>query len=160
MASLEWSAALLLELPVMDTTHREFVELLAAAEAAPAGQPQQDAWQALIEHTEDHFGREDRWMLDTHFASGNCHSVQHKVVLDVMREVGEKARDDVHLIASVAPELGRWFTHHAQSMDAALALHMRRVDYDTLTGRVASPGALPDTAISGCGSAACATAAH
>ena len=154
MPSLEWSDALSLDLPLMDDTHREFVDLLAVAEAA-SPQAQAPAWQALVAHTEDHFGREDRWMRDTLFAAGNCHSVQHKVVLDVMREVGEKAQTDPALIPAVAVELGRWFLQHAQSMDAALALHMRRVDYDSNTGRVARPEALPAEAITGCGSASC-----
>jgi hemerythrin-like metal-binding protein len=159
MASLEWSDALSLELPLMDDTHREFVELLAQAEAAPP-QEQQKAWQTLVQHTQEHFDREDRWMEATRFASSNCHSVQHKVVLDVLREVGEKSRTDESLIPAVAIELGRWFIQHAQSMDAALALHLRRVGYDSATGTVANPLALPETAITGCGSAACATAEH
>lgn len=159
MASLEWSDALSLELPLMDDTHREFVELLAQAEAAPQAE-QQQAWQKLVQHTEEHFGREDLWMQATRFASSNCHSVQHKVVLDVLREVGEKSLADETLIPAVAIELGRWFIQHAQSMDAALALHLRRVGYDSATGKVAHPLALPEEAISGCGSAACSTAAH
>ena len=35
MAHLEWSDALNLDLPLMDDTHHEFVELLATVEAAP-----------------------------------------------------------------------------------------------------------------------------
>ena len=35
MPNLEWSDALALDLPAMDDTHREFVDLLAAVNAAP-----------------------------------------------------------------------------------------------------------------------------
>ena len=35
MANLEWSDALALDLPAMDDTHQEFVELLAKVENAP-----------------------------------------------------------------------------------------------------------------------------
>ena len=34
MAALEWSDALALDLPLMDDTHREFVDLLAQVEQA------------------------------------------------------------------------------------------------------------------------------
>jgi hemerythrin len=69
---LPWSEALELGLAFMDDTHREFVELLAAAEAADdAALPA--AWQALVTHTEVHFGQEDAWMVATGFSSANCH---------------------------------------------------------------------------------------
>jgi hypothetical protein len=55
----------------------------------------------------------------------------------------------------MAHELGLWFPQHAQSMDAALALHLRGVGYDTSTGIVHSPQALPQETIHGCGGATC-----
>jgi hemerythrin len=54
------------------------------------------SWQRVVDHTQDHFDREDRWMGGTRFSSSNCRTM-----------------------------LGQWFLHHAQSMDAALALHLR-----------------------------------
>ena len=85
MPSLEWSPALALDMASMDDTHREFVDLLAAVDAADdAAVPA--PWQALIDHTVEHFGQEDRWMQATAFGPANCHSLQHKVVLEVMRE--------------------------------------------------------------------------
>ncbi|HET7866855.1 MAG TPA: hemerythrin domain-containing protein [Burkholderiaceae bacterium] len=159
MSTLQWSDALWLDLPAMDDTHREFVDLLAAVEAAPDDQLAA-AWRALIEHTEDHFAREDRWMRDTRFASGNCHTTQHLVVLQVMRETEANAlAGPAGLIRAMAVELGRWFPQHAQGMDAALALHLRRVGYDVATGQVSLPQALPVEEIRGCASAACSPAA-
>lgn len=56
MPTLQWSGTLALGLPEMDTTHHEFVELLARVMAAP-----NDAllplWRALVAHTGDHFAR-------------------------------------------------------------------------------------------------------
>lgn len=159
MSTLQWSDALWLDLPAMDDTHREFVDLLAAVEAAPDDQLAA-AWRALIDHTEDHFAREDRWMRDTRFASGNCHTTQHLVVLQVMRETEANAlAGPAGLIRAMAVELGRWFPQHAQGMDAALALHLRRVGYDVATGQVSLPQALPVEEIRGCASAACSPAA-
>ena len=114
MALLEWSDALSLDLPLMDDTHHEFVELLALVEAAPdATLPQ--AWQDLIDHTDGHFGQEDDWMHATRFASGNCHSMQHKVVLQVMREgAAMGARGELEPIRQMARELAVWFPQHAQ----------------------------------------------
>lgn len=155
MPTLQWSEALAMDLPFMDDTHHEFVDLLGAVEEAP--EPQLlDAWRALVDHTQEHFDEEDRWMRDTHFASGNCHSVQHKVVLNVLREgiaMGEAG--DLKPIRQMAHELAAWFPQHAQSMDAALAIHMRRVGYDSATGLVAAPQALPKELIHGCAGEIC-----
>ena len=58
----------------------------------------------------------------------------------------------------MAKELALWFAQHAQSMDAALALHLRRVGYDVDTGQVHAPQALPSVLIEGCGGSDCSTA--
>ncbi len=155
MPRLEWSEALSLDLPLMDDTHREFVDLLAAVEAA-GDDAVIPAWRALIDHTQLHFDQEDRWMRETRFAAGNCHSVQHKVVLDVMREGLKRAEGgELELLRMMVGELAQWFPQHAQSMDAGLALHMRRCAHDPATGAVLNPQALPAGEISGCGSVAC-----
>ena len=155
MAQLAWSDALDLNLPLMDDTHREFVDLLAAVDAADDARLPQ-AWQALVEHTHHHFAQEDAWMASTRFASGNCHSMQHEVVLKVMREgAARAAQGDLNVLRVMASELALWFPQHAQSMDAALALHLRRVGFDPVSGVVHAPHALPVEPIQGCGGATC-----
>ncbi|MBC7608940.1 MAG: hemerythrin domain-containing protein [Polaromonas sp.] len=155
MATIEWSGAFCLDLPLMDDTHREFVSLLALAQdATDEGLPA--AWQGLIEHTDGHFAQEDRWMLATGFSSSGCHTIQHKVVLEVMREGAvQAAAGDTNGLRSMASELALWFAQHAQSADAALALHLRRVGYDPVTDTVINPDALPGRPISGCGQQSC-----
>ena len=155
MASLEWSDALALELPEMDETHHEFVDLLAAVQRA-GDHDIVAAWHDLVVHTTRHFAQEDRWMRDTRFASANCHSTQHAVVLQVMQE-GERTGQPA-VIRTMAGELATWLPQHTQTMDAALALHLRRVGYDVGSGRVDLPDALPAQEIRGCGSAACSPA--
>ena len=153
MAVLEWSGALALELPAMDEVHQEFVLLLAEVEAADDAQLCA-RWDELIAHTQVHFDQEDRWMQSTRFTSTNCHSLQHKVVLQVMREGAAKAAaGDLAVIRSMAGELAAWFVHHAQTMDAGLALHLKSVGYDPVTGALSQPEALPAQAIHGCGGA-------
>lgn len=139
----------------MDDTHHEFVVLLAAVRTAP------DAdlithWSTLIDHTDEHFAREDAWMAQTRFASSNCHSVQHKVILQVMREglVAGQA-GELGVVKQMANELAIWFPQHAQTMDAALALHLRRTGFDPMTGIVHAPDALPEGLVHGCGGSTC-----
>ncbi|MDR3455065.1 MAG: hemerythrin domain-containing protein [Rhodoferax sp.] len=155
MPNLEWSDALALDLPAMDDTHREFVDLLALVEAAP-NETLLAHWRTLVDHTGEHFGREDQWMQATRFSTSNCHSVQHRVVLQVMREgISRAEAGDPGAVRQMARELAIWFPQHAQSMDAALALHLRNVGYDPATGAVALPDALPQAIIHGCGGATC-----
>ena len=147
MPLLPWTDGLKLGLPLMDTTHQEFVALLARAEAADdANLPA--LWAELVEHTSEHFACEDEWMLATGFALGSCHATQHKAVLQVLRHTAAAAaRGELGPIRKVIGELAVWFPHHAQTMDAALVLHLRGVGYDPLTGAASRPDALPAEAI-------------
>jgi hemerythrin-like metal-binding protein len=153
--TLAWSDDLALDLDFMDNTHREFVDLLAATELAD-DETVVERFSALIDHTVDHFGREDQWMQDTQFSSGNCHTSEHDVILKVMREGLRRGRDDGNLamVRQLAHELGIWFAQHAQTMDAALAQHLQRVGYDAETGMLSAPEALPEGEIQGCGGGA------
>lgn len=135
MALLEWSDALSLDMPVMDETHQEFIELLAVVEVA-ADEALLPAWDVLIAHTDEHFSREDEWMRRAGFAAGNCHSVQHRVVLETMREGARLAANGrLYIVREMARQLAPWFVNHAQSMDAGLALHLRSLGFDPRTGQ-------------------------
>ena len=143
MALLEWSDALALDMPVMDETHREFVELLTAVEVAPDGSLLA-AWDALIAHTDEHFGREDEWMRRAGFAAKNCHSTQHRVVLETMREGARLATGGrLYIVREMASQLAPWFVNHAQSMDAGLALHLKSLGFDPATGEFEEAGTMP-----------------
>lgn len=157
MSILQWSESLELDLPFMDDTHREFVDLLATVVNASDSELLA-AWKILIAHTDEHFEREDQWMQSTRFYSSNCHTMQHKVILQVLRE-GDKRGEagELDVIRQMALELGIWFPQHAQSMDAALALHLRGVGFDAATGIVHAPHALPKEVIHGCGGDTCSS---
>ncbi len=158
MPTLQWSDTLALGLPVMDDTHHEFVDLLAKVVSA-CDATLLALWRELVTHTDAHFAREDGWMQATGFASSNCHTTQHNVVLQVMRE-GDKrgTAGELAVVRKMADELGAWFPMHAQAMDAALALHLRNVGYDPLTGRVNMPQALPAETLHGCAGSSCSPA--
>lgn len=126
-STVQWTDALLLDYEPMDKVHRGFVDLLAQAQAAPDDQLA-ERWSAVVEHTIHHFGREDEWMRRTAFSAADNHIIQHRVVLNLLREGLALARSGQHAaVREMAAELAAWFAKHTQSLDAALALHMRRV---------------------------------
>lgn len=159
MTALAWSEDLVLQHPQMDATHQEFVDLLNATAVALAESPAAglEAWDRLVAHTVEHFGQEDRWMLATGFAAENCHTTQHQQVLAIMNEVARLARghQDFGPLERIVPELAAWFSMHAQSMDASLAVHLEVAGFDPATGTCRSPAA-GDSPITGCGGSSCA----
>ena len=160
MSTLTWNETYALHIPAMDKTHQEFVELLAQVQQA-ADADLLDRWRALIAHTQVHFDTENAWMQATRFAAGNCHNTQHDMVLKIMREglhCGTQL-GQLGVIRQMADELTVWFPHHADSMDAALAQHLQTVGFDTQTGHIAHPHALPEAEIHGCGGDVCSEAA-
>jgi hypothetical protein len=62
---------------------------------------------------------------------------------------------ELGVVKQMANELAIWFPQHAQTMDAALALHLRRTGFDPMTGIVHAPDALPEGFVHGCGGSTC-----
>lgn len=159
MAALTWNEALALQQPRMDHTHREFVELLAAVEAALDGEAAAlaRALERFVQHTEAHFAQEDDWMQRVGFAAQNCHGLQHAQVLELVHEVHRRLRDeaDVDVVRALVPALAEWFPVHAQSMDAGLVLAMREAGFDPETGTLLRPPAPEAEGPAGCGSGHC-----
>jgi hemerythrin-like metal-binding protein len=158
MNAIAWSESFALQQPRMDRTHQEFVALLQRlSEAAEHGTDGLDALLAeLAEHSVVHFEQEERWMGAIGFAADNCHSMQHRQVLQVVDEVRETLRREgrVELVRVLARELGNWFVAHAQTMDSALVQMMAEQGFDPETGRIARPVPLA-TPITGCGGSSC-----
>jgi hemerythrin-like metal-binding protein len=154
---VQWSPTLGLEMPVMDDTHEACIALLAEVVQAP-DDTLLSRWALLIDHTQEHFDREDQWMLETGFAPDNCHTSQHSIILQVMREGGKRGLlGELDLVRHMAYELGLWLANHIQSMDAALALHLRSAGFDPVSGTVSNPQAFASEEIQGCGGGSCGT---
>lgn len=118
--------ALWLAFEPMDRMNEEWTDLLTRAQAASDMQLVQ-AWSDLIQHATAHFGTEDGWMRRTGYGQTEAHSLEHRVVLHLLREGLAGAQGgDLAPVRQMAGELGVWFKRHTQSLDAALALHMRR----------------------------------
>ena len=125
MNTLEWSDALVLGFEPMDRVHREFVALLGQAQSATDAQLP-SAWSEVIDHSAKHFERENQWMRKTHFAGATEHMLQHRVVLNLLREgLAMTRRGELSPVREMAQELATWFVKHNQSLDAALAMHLQ-----------------------------------
>ena len=163
MAAITWTETLALQQPRMDTTHREFVDLLNTVEQALDGPVDllQAALDHFTQHTVEHFAQEDAWMAQLGFAAENCHGFQHQSVLQVVQEVQRRLHanpaDDANraLVRDLVLGLAQWFPGHAQNMDAALALTMQEHGFDPETGHSARTVDQAAAPITGCGSSSC-----
>ncbi|WAC75277.1 hemerythrin [Roseateles sp. SL47] len=159
MSTLDWSDNLVLNQPELDHTHEEFVELLNGfGDMLDRGEDALPAFKALLAHTEAHFAMEEGWMAATGFEPDNCHSSQHAMVLNVMREVVRYAEElnDREPMPIVRQELAQWFPGHAEMMDAALVYTMQQRGFDPATGTLQEPALeAAGAGASGCGSTSC-----
>jgi hemerythrin len=125
MAGLPTTDPLQLDLGFMDQGRQRFMSLLQQVEAAGEADLAA-AWRRLTEQAAADFGREDCWMRNTAFASRRPHMAQHHVVLEVMREgLQHAASGRLPQLRQMAQEFRDWYSKHVQTMDAALALHLR-----------------------------------
>jgi hemerythrin-like metal-binding protein len=157
MSTLAWTDALVLNQPTLDHTHEEFVALLNAFGAAlDRREDALPAFRELLAHTEAHFAMEEDWMARCGFEAQNCHSSQHAMVLNVMREVVRYATElnDLEPMAIVRSELAQWFPGHAEMMDAALVFTMTERGFDPATGECREP-VVADATGHSCGSGSC-----
>jgi len=127
---MEWTKDLALGDERIDSTHREFVALVDAVGKA-ADDAMLVAIDALIAHTEAHFGQEQGWMAATAFPSTHCHLDEHAGVLGAIQEVrGYVSEGKYHVGQVLAQELDTWFKQHAATMDSMLAQWLRQCKFD------------------------------
>ncbi|MBX9605402.1 MAG: hemerythrin domain-containing protein [Gammaproteobacteria bacterium] len=147
---LDWNPDLVLDNPVMDATHVEFVALLNAVGAAPPD-ALYEALATFVEHTAQHFAEEERWMRESRFPPLGCHQNQHRMVLDVAREVlARVAQGETHLGEPLATAIAEWFGEHVAMMDAVLKQYMEMQGYQPVMGDDEALG-------EACGAEACAS---
>jgi hemerythrin-like metal-binding protein len=126
MVTLNWSDTLSLDFPPIDDLHRHLVEQMVRVEDCTDAHLCAE-WTQLVAQAQTLFECEDHWMQASHFASAPNHTLQHRVVLNLLREgLGQARAGEVVPVRLLSVELGHWLAKHIQSLDAALALHMRR----------------------------------
>lgn len=136
MTTLAWNPTLVLDDAVMDHTHVEFVELLNAVGAAGPDDIVA-AMRAFVEHTEQHFAEEERWMTESGFPPLGCHQNQHNMVLQVAREVATRvAKGETTLGEPFAKAVAEWFADHVTVMDTILKQYMDMQAYTPVMGGV------------------------
>jgi hemerythrin len=146
-----WSDDLLLNDDRTDETHREFMKLLRSSFMATDSNRLQ-RFQNLLEHTVEHFAQEDRWMLATGMEDGNCHSKDHTMILETMREVEKRAlAGDLSFIPVMNQALAQWFPDHAKTKDAGLTQYLQEVGFDTSAEKLADPANAQLNPHGGCG---------
>jgi len=116
-----WDDRYLLGHPVMDDTHREFVELVDAL-LRVGDDGLGEALSAFAQHAKAHFDQENRWMELEGFPARECHVDEHNKVLASVCEVQQElAEGNTQLVRQLATALMDWFPAHADYMDSALA---------------------------------------
>ncbi len=112
----------------LDGTHREFVAQVAALLAAdPARFP--DLFQALVVHTREHFVAEGRLMRESRYKGLPEHEGEHHRVLGELQQLNRSLkRGHLPLVRAYVKEgLMEWFDTHVAMMDAALVMHLKKL---------------------------------
>lgn len=111
----------------LDVTHRNFVEL--ATEVARAGPDDfPSLFEALTEHTRDHFANENSLMRSCAFPAIGEHEGEHRRVLKDMERLLNGIYEGRAALARIYVKNGlpEWFHNHLATMDAALAAKLKR----------------------------------
>lgn len=125
-STAQWTDALSLDFDPLDSMNRELMARLARAQVASDAELSQ-AWADLVSHVATHFGQEDTWMRETGHGLTDAHALEHRVVLNLLREgIGQIRHGQLAPVRQMARELGSWFAKHTHAFDAGLALHLRR----------------------------------
>ena len=117
-------------LDFMDRDHAEFVALLetilgfceTGGETAVLGIG--SALDQMLQHTRDHFAREEEAMRSSGFPAYAIHRGEHERVLERMVRIVERWRagEDCRYVDDIVNgELLPWFHQHLRTMDAATA---------------------------------------
>lgn len=111
----------------MDATHREFITQVAALIAAdntafPA------LFQALVNHTRDHFMAEGKLMRESKYRGLPEHESEHHRVLGELQQLNRSLkRGHLPLVRAYVKEgLPEWFDTHLAMMDSALVMHLKK----------------------------------
>ncbi|HYD95356.1 MAG TPA: bacteriohemerythrin [Noviherbaspirillum sp.] len=109
---------------IFDLAHRVQAEMLEEPEHSIVG----EVLVELIEHTGDHFAREEALMEAIQFSGYETHRRQHIILMEKVNNLHRRFMD-AHgsLSAEVAEFLEKWLVHHIQTSDMELGRSIRAV---------------------------------
>jgi len=123
---LHWNDQYLLGYTPIDDVHEEFVGLVGRMQTAPDAELS-GLLDEFAAHLEQHFGMEDRWMVETDFPPRDCHIDEHAAVMASVREVQALPPEEKpEVIRNLVEALADWFPKHADQLDSALAHWMAK----------------------------------
>jgi hemerythrin len=152
---LTWSSQLCVGNARLDETHAECVDQPSAPLAVPV-ELQILLYRVFLEHTVEHLAQQERLTLTTGLALDNCLAVHHATILAALRAGTPHPKNaNPAIISHLAETLVEWFSQHATTVDAGLALLSKEVGFDPATETMADPSAIRPASMSGCRSVSC-----
>jgi len=117
----------LLGMSEMDNTHLDFIQQVNALENKK-GDALCQCFAELLQHTIDHFEREDQLMQACSFPQIAEHREEHrKVLAEMQRFCGQlKQGKSMFARAFIRERLPGWFDLHLSTMDSALVWHLEQ----------------------------------
>lgn len=114
-----------LGLAEMDEVHHEFIKQVAALIAASNAEFPA-LFQALVNHTREHFTAEGRLMHESKYRGLPEHESEHHRVLGELQQLNRSLwRGHLPLVRAYVKEgLPEWFDTHLAMMDGALVMHL------------------------------------
>lgn len=123
---MPWDERFTLGVADMDATHREFVDLADALQAASDAEFPA-IFARLHEHTRQHFEHEGKLMKACRFpAIGEHHSEHLRVLGELAHFARGVAAGRCGMARNYAKGLPDWFATHLATMDAALAARLKQ----------------------------------
>nr|WP_321982517.1 hemerythrin domain-containing protein [uncultured Cohaesibacter sp.] len=127
MALIEWEEGRhLVGVDEMDSVHQEFTLIVNRLGETQDPSIFKSLFIQLLEHTQEHFALEDQLMEETVFEGFDDHREEHERVLKQMHYINEKVQaGNLDFGRAFVEDLPRWFDLHADTMDNALAVHLK-----------------------------------
>ena len=123
---MPWDERFSLGVAEMDATHREFVAMADALLVAP-DESFPALFEALREHTRQHFEHEGKLMKACRFPAIGEHNGEHLRVLGELAQMARSvAAGRLGMAREYARNLPAWFATHLATMDAALAACLKK----------------------------------
>jgi len=111
----------------IDSTHLEFLKLCLETSQA-SGPAFAQKFQALFEHTGQHFADEESRMQHSGYPAYSEHRADHQRILGDMNRFQQRVQTGRATMAKawLNESLPTWFDLHAKTMDSSLVAHLKQ----------------------------------